>query len=120
MKKLVILALSTVVINCSFAAKAQVPINSLQQRERTVTISGTVQSVVGNQFTLNDDTGEVIVDAGPRWYHTINVSPGEKLTVTGEYDDDNFDAFQITRANGETIIIRNSPGRPPWAGGRKN
>jgi hypothetical protein len=35
----------------------------------------------------------------------------------GEYDDYDFDAYSITRSNGEVIQIRNGPGRPPWAGG---
>ncbi len=98
-------------------ARAQTPIGNLQRQAGT-TISGTVQSVVGNEFILSDGTGEIIVDAGPRWYHSINVQPGERLTVVGEYDDDDFDAFRIIRANGETLIIREGPGRPPWAGGR--
>lgn len=97
-------------------AAQNVPIGSLQQRQG-ITITGTVQSIVGNEFILRDNTGEVIVDAGPRWYHQINLSPGERVTVVGEFDDYDFDAFRITRQNGEVIVIRNGPGRPPWAGG---
>jgi hypothetical protein len=93
-----------------------VPIQSLQQQDG-ITISGTVGSVVGNNFTLSDGSGEIIVDAGPRWYQEINVTPGEELTVVEEYDNGEFDAYRITRANGEVIVIRNGPGRPPWAGG---
>jgi hypothetical protein len=33
-----------------------------------VSISGTVRSVVGNDFVLADRTGQVVIDAGPRWY----------------------------------------------------
>ncbi|QKD84735.1 DNA-binding protein [Thermoleptolyngbya sichuanensis A183] len=93
-----------------------VPIGNLR-RHQGITITGTVQSIVGNEFLLRDNTGEIIVDAGPRWYHQINLSPGERVTVVGEYDDYDFDAFRITRENGEVIVIRNGPGRPPWAGG---
>lgn len=119
MKKLIVAGISALVATTSFAAEAQVSIGSLQQRQQGTTISGTVRSVVGNEFILSDGTGEVIVDAGPRWYRAINISQGEQLTVTGEYDDDDFDAFQITRANGEVITIRHGAGRPPWAGGRR-
>ncbi len=98
-------------------AIAQTPIRELQ-RNSGVTISGTVKSVVGNEFTLNDGTGEIIVDPGPRWWKEINLTPGEQVTVVGEYDDYDFDAFSITRSSGEVIQIRNGPGRPPWAGGR--
>ncbi|MGF1568670.1 MAG: DNA-binding protein [Nodosilinea sp.] len=87
------------------------------QQPDGITIAGTVGSVVGNDFTLRDDTGEVVVDAGPRWYQEITVTPGEQLTVVGEYDNGEFDAYRITRANGEVIVIRSGPGRPPWAGG---
>jgi hypothetical protein len=39
--------------------------------------------------------------------------------VTGEVDrDGEFDAYQITRANGAVIEIRPADGPPPWAGGR--
>jgi len=102
----------------SAAVQAQTPIGNLR-REPGITISGTVQSVVGNEFVLSDGTGEVIVDAGPRWYHRINVQVGEQLTVVGEYDDDDFDAFRIVRGNGEVLTIRSGSGRPPWAGGRQ-
>ncbi|AXY67934.1 DNA-binding protein [Thermosynechococcus sichuanensis E542] len=84
-----------------------------------VTIRGTVRSVVGNEFILDDGTGQVIVDAGPRWFHQINLQPGETVTVVGKYDDYDFDAFRITRANGEVINIRPHGGPPPWAGGRR-
>lgn len=78
-----------------------------------ITIRGTVRSVVGNEFILDDGTGQVIVDAGPRWFHQINLQPGETVTVVGKYDDYDFDAFRITRANGEVINIRPHGGYPP-------
>jgi len=92
-------------------------IGDLQQPKGT-TISGEVVSVVGNNFTLRDGSGEIIVDAGPRWWREINLKPGEKVTVTGEVSKKSgeFDAFSITRANGSTIEIRPAEGPPPWAG----
>jgi hypothetical protein len=71
------------------------------QRPRSIAISGRVASIVGNNFTLNDGTGPIIVDAGPRWWHSINLSPGEQVTVTGELGKKGeFNAFRINRANG--------------------
>ena len=101
--------------------QAQTRIAGLQ-RDRSITISGQVVSVVGNNFTLNDGTGQIIVDAGPRWWREINLSPGEQVTVTGELGEKGeFDAFNIRRANGSTIEIRSPNGPPPWAGGpRRN
>jgi len=101
-----------------FSATAQTPIGELRRNAGT-TISGTVRSVVGNEFILDDGTGQIIVDAGPTWYHQISIREGEQLTVIGEYDDYDFDAFRITRSNGDVITIRNGSGRPPWAGGRE-
>jgi hypothetical protein len=112
-----VLIVSTGLLSISPEVTAQnVPIGNLR-RHQGITITGTVQSIVGNEFLLRDNSGEIIVDAGPRWYHQINLSPGERVTVVGEYDDYDFDAFRITRENGEVIVIRNGPGRPPWAGG---
>jgi uncharacterized protein YdeI (BOF family) len=98
--------------------QAQTAIRDLQRTAPGLTVSGTVRSVVGNEFILDDGTGQLIVDAGPRWYHSVNLTEGEQVTVTGEYDDYDFDAYRITRANGETITIREGSGPPPWAGGR--
>ncbi|MGG6266770.1 NirD/YgiW/YdeI family stress tolerance protein [Leptolyngbya sp. AN03gr2] len=100
------------------ATQAQVPIRDLQ-RNSGVAISGQILSVVGNEFILDDGTGQMIVDAGPRWYHQLNLSAGERVKVTGEYDDADFDAYTITRSNGEVLQIRQPGGPPPWAGGRR-
>jgi len=102
----------------SFPAIAQVPIGDLR-RDPGTTIAGTVRAVVGNEFILDDGTGQVIVDAGPHWYHRVNIREGERLTVIGEYDDYDFDAFRIVRSNGEVIFIQSGEGPPPWAGERQ-
>lgn len=97
---------------------AQTPIEELENAQG-ITISGQVESVVGNNFTLNDGTGEVIVDAGPRWWNQIDLDTGESVTVVGEMDRGEFDAFSITRENGKVIDIRPPQGPPPWSGDRK-
>ncbi|WP_199246039.1 DNA-binding protein [[Phormidium] sp. ETS-05] len=98
---------------------AEVPIRDLQ-RTAGLTISGEIRSVVGNEFILDDGTGQVIVDAGPRWYHQLNLRQGERVTVVGEYEGYDFDAFTITRENGDILRIRNPQGPPPWSGGRRH
>jgi hypothetical protein len=96
---------------------AQTRIEQLQ-RENSTTISGQVGSIVGNNFTLNDGSGQIIVDAGPRWWQQIDLSSGEQVTVTGEVGrSGEFDAFSITRDDGSVIDIRSPQGPPPWAGG---
>jgi hypothetical protein len=100
-------------------AKAQTSIEELQQRSNGTTVSGEIVSVVGNDFVLNDGTGEIIVDAGPRWWQEIDLSPGEEVTVTGELGKGGeIDAYSITRGDGSTIEIRSPEGPPPWAGGK--
>jgi len=117
MKSIVTLLLTSAILTGGHPPiQAQTPIGSLQ-RHSGVSIYGTVRSVVGNEFILDDGTGQIIVDAGPRWYHQISLREGEKVTVVGEYDDYDFDAYSITRDNGEVIRIRNEDGPPPWAGG---
>lgn len=93
----------------------QTPIRELQSRQG-ITVSGEVKSIVGNQFILEDSTGQIIVDAGPRWWQPVNLSPGERVTVTGKMGRDELDAFSITRSNGSVIDIRPPQGKPPWAG----
>jgi hypothetical protein len=95
------------------------------QRSNGLTIAGRVVSVVGNSFTLEDGSGQIIVDAGPRWWQPVTLAPGERVTVVGELGrSGEFDAFSITRANGSIVKIRSPQGPPPWAGsanrGRRN
>lgn len=119
MKAIFVLSISFLFLKPTpFLAQTQIPIGELQ-RNQGFSISGEVISVVGNQFILDDGTGQIIVDAGPRWYHQINISSGEEVTVIGDYDDEDFDAYTIIKGNGEVIEIRPSQGPPPWAGGRR-
>ncbi|MFE4107619.1 DNA-binding protein [Almyronema epifaneia] len=117
MKSAILFALvSTAAVARVSIAQNPVPIQTLQ-RQPGVAISGEVGDVVGNDFVLTDGTGQIVVDAGPQWYHQINIASGEQVTVVGEYDEGDFDAFSITRSNGEVIQIRPADGPPPWAGG---
>jgi uncharacterized protein YdeI (BOF family) len=116
---LTILATSALLASITPASLAQIPINSLT-RTRGISISGTIRSVVGNDFILDDGTGQIIVDAGPQRWHQLNLEEGEQVTVIGDYRDYEFDAFQITRSNGEVLNIRPASGPPPWSGGRRN
>ncbi len=119
MKSAMVMAMVSVATIVNVAvAQAQVSIRNLQ-RDRGIAISGQIRSVVGNKFILDDGTGQVIVDAGPRWYHQLNFTPGERVTVVGKYDDDDFDAYTITRSTGEVIRIREAGAPPPWRGGRR-
>ena len=108
---------STLLVLGAQPGTAQTPISELQSNPG-LTISGEIRCIVGNEFILDDGTGQIIVDGGPLWYHQLDLRQGEQVTVVGEYDDYDFDAFMITRSNGEEIVIRKAGGPPPWAGGR--
>jgi uncharacterized protein YdeI (BOF family) len=99
------------------AQAQQIPIGELRQIN-SIAISGQVGSIVGNDFTLEDSSGQIIVDAGPRWYREINLNEGEQVTVTGKVSPKSgeFNAFSIRRADGSVIDIRPAEGPPPWSG----
>lgn len=79
------------------------------RQEQTVTISGEVTDIVGdaddNEWVVTDDTGSVVVDAGSLWEEAIDVSVGDLLTVVGELDEDEFDAFTVILDDGTEIEI---------------
>ncbi|WP_256678108.1 DNA-binding protein [Fischerella major] len=98
-------------------AQTQTKISDLQQRANGITVSGKVTQAVGNNFIIDDGTGQLIVDAGPRWWREINLKPGEQVTVTGELGrGGELDAFSITREDGSVVDIRPYP-RPTTLGG---
>lgn len=101
-------------------AQTRTRISDLQQRTTGTTVSGKVTQIVGNDFIIDDGSGQLIIDAGPRWWREIDLKSGEQVTVTGELGrGGELDAFSITRADGSVIDIRPSQGPPPWAGGPK-
>ncbi|NET76701.1 DNA-binding protein [Okeania hirsuta] len=82
---------------------AQTPIGELQRGDNAI-ISGQVIGISGDEFMLDDGTGQILVDTDDR--ELTNLSVGEQVTVVGEYDDDDFDAYSITRQDGSVINIR--------------
>ncbi|MCW6053998.1 NirD/YgiW/YdeI family stress tolerance protein [Lyngbya sp. CCAP 1446/10] len=98
-------------------AQSLTRISNLRPSRTPITISG---KVVGfgdadeNEWIIDDGSGQIRIDAGPRSWRDINVSKGETIRVVGEMDDGEFDAFSITRSNGSVINIRSPKGREPW------
>jgi hypothetical protein len=62
-----------------------------------ITLSGTVATVLGNQFTLDYDTGSITVVMNDFYGGTAKdkLIPGEKVTVSGKIDDDLFESRKI-------------------------
>ena len=86
----------------------------------TLQIQGQILNIFDDELILNSGLRSILVDIGPSWYSSINLELGEQVTVIGEADDEDFDAFSIIRSNGEIISIRDPQGPPPWAGKRGN
>jgi uncharacterized protein YdeI (BOF family) len=87
-------------------AIAQTSIGDLRQTN-SVTLSGEIVRVQGDDFILSDGTGQILVEAESRPVRRANLKPGDQVTVAGTYSDDNdFEAFSITpAASGEVIYV---------------
>lgn len=86
-------------------AVAQTSIGELQQ-QNSVTISGEVVRVQGDDFILSDGTGQILVEAESRPIRQASLKAGDRVTVAGRYDDDtSFEAFSITPSDGQVIYV---------------
>lgn len=95
-------------------------IRDLQVRDDfIVTIAGTVIGTREDEFLLQDNTGQIWVDAVRRGSGTINLAVGEQVTVTGDLDDEDFDATRIVRADGSDVIGQPLPGNDRAGNGRR-
>ncbi|MBE8997930.1 hypothetical protein IQ274_06795 [Nostoc sp. LEGE 12447] len=90
-----------------FEVEAQKAPNQFENlpNARVTSISGEVTRLLDDEFILNDGKGQIIIEAEPQLGQPINLSVGEKVTVVGNYDDNEFKALSITRANGEIFQI---------------
>lgn len=85
-----------------------------------VTVSGVVLSIDDTQMTVQTDSGEIVIADRP-WSFALEAGftaqVGDQVTVQGFYENETFEAGQLT--NGDlTVSIRDDTGRPLWAGGR--
>jgi hypothetical protein len=81
---------------------ASVP--AIAQSQRT-SFSGSVHRVWEDGFRLNTSARSITVDTydicGDNT--TRHISAGEQVTVTGEFDEGEFDAFSVTKADGTRV-----------------
>ncbi|WP_330202907.1 hypothetical protein [Cyanobacterium sp. Dongsha4] len=74
-------------------------------------ITGIVGRIFDNdEFILETSQGRVRVDADLRDSLTLDLTVGETVTVTGIYDDDDFDAMSIIRQDGSPVLTGNFRG----------
>ncbi len=87
-----------------------------------LTFHGVVQAVDATGFELLVDGGEILwVDSGNQYYVQnlgLALQPGDMLTVTGYWMEDQFAAGQIYVETSSTLFqLRDEFGRPLWSGG---
>jgi len=87
------------------------------QRGSVQTIEGTVTRVDRDdeEFVLRDASSQILVEVDIDDNQLLRISPGQRVTVIGrldldldddDFDDTNFDARRITRANGTIVFDR--------------
>ena len=65
-----------------------------------VAVKGQVAEVFGNKFIMQDDSGRMLVDTGPRGEGGKLVAKGETITIQGSFDKGFIHAHVMTRADG--------------------
>jgi uncharacterized protein YdeI (BOF family) len=68
------------------------------------TISGIVEALCDDEFILRDDNSSIVVKVNLETKN-IRLFQGEKLSIIGIYYQEELEAFQIQRANGELIEL---------------
>ncbi len=89
--------------------------------DQWVTVSGKVVDLSDNELTLQTDKGQIEIGLGPVWYwdeHGIEMKPGDEVSVSGFYSDDEFEPGKIVDSTtGASVVLRTDAGTPLWAGG---
>lgn len=80
-------------------------INNLPiQDDVIVTIAGTVAGFRGEDFLLQDGTGQIWVEPVTRSWQSLGLQMGDRVTVVGDRDDfEDFDAISITRTSSANL-----------------
>ncbi len=70
-------------------------------------VSGVVAALCDDELILRDDTSPILVNVDLE-KENINLFQGEKVTIIGIYNQDELDALQLKRANGEVFTLSSS------------
>jgi hypothetical protein len=76
-----------------------VAIGKLQTSD-VVAVRGSVAEIYGNKFILQDDTGRILVELGPRGEDGNVVTKGEQVSVQGRLDRGFITAQVVSHADG--------------------
>lgn len=75
--------------------------------EKIQMVSGVVAALCDDELILRDDTSPILVNVDLE-KENINLFQGEKVTIIGIYNQDELDALQLKRANGEVFTLSSS------------
>jgi uncharacterized protein YdeI (BOF family) len=88
-----------------------------------VSVTGEITKAEGNAYVITDRTGSISVGFGPSWYKAVGLQVGDTVTVEGEVDTGKdgtkaaeIDGFTAQTGTDAKIVVRDGPGKPPWAG----
>jgi hypothetical protein len=87
-----------------------------------VTLQGTIIDVTEAAFLTQTSSGEQLLIEGRAWSYIqeqdFSVQPEDQVILTGFYENDEFKVGSVDNiTSGQSIIVRESGGRPMWAGG---
>jgi hypothetical protein len=86
-----------------------------------LTLGGEVVSVESSTLTMATDDGQTLeFELGPEWFWSeqgVPLTPGEQVTVLAFEEDGETKVGQIIlSSSGTTLALRDTSGRPLWAG----
>lgn len=95
---------------------------SQAQVDTWIELDAVVASVEETALTVTLADGQVALIEGRPWRFAleqeIKIEVGDRLRLTGFYEDTAFEVGQIENLDGNQVVsIRNESGRPLWAGG---
>jgi hypothetical protein len=97
--------MKSTVVGFTFFLFGTLTIGCAIAQAQSATFSGRVHQVWEDGFQLNSSGRSITVDSydicGDNT--TRHITVGEKVTVTGEFEGREFDAFSITNANLESV-----------------
>jgi uncharacterized protein YdeI (BOF family) len=86
---------------------------ALLQPSDVVAVKGRVAEIYGNKFILEDDSGRMLVDLGPRGDDQLVVTKGEQVSIQGRFDRGFVAAQVLSRADGRSEAFGPPMAPPP-------
>lgn len=73
--------------------------------EPIVTVRGTIAQTFGNQFTLTDGSGQVLVNIGRHRDATDGLAVNQSVTVEGRFDNGTIEALYLIGPDGRVAAL---------------